>query len=445
MKWILFNPFPSSIATQELPPSEKPRQARLQENRKFLNDAFIVLRLRVKPEEDFAFPASDRPRPLHKSWLMLASEDGDPGKGCCLWLHLGHVNLSTWMLGVLLLDPSGPPDENGRQRLQVPDPAQAFLSVRAFLNAVQSFDSQYECAVFTIVSTGQRLAEEDMVPDYVFVQRLQQVPEFTFWQGWLEEQRRYEESLKRVGPRQKKRQSGEKASAAKRMRAKGPDATLAVDEVGQSAGPDELDPDVPEHLLAEDQDENGDDDADRGSESSEILEELMRLAEQDQQDETEEAKPSAAEGKDKEVASGSRDAPAAGKARKEGQATDKVSFLLYGDLRFNHEENHLMAVCAVHDDCRKARTCNAATAAHLVSRNPFQGRPLGLLTAWLKLGSKFKTAQEHKAASVMKAISFQDRKQARSEFLRSPAAKELASHERARLSYESDDEPSEIV
>ncbi|CAE7215305.1 unnamed protein product [Symbiodinium sp. CCMP2592] len=424
----------------ELAASEKPKQARLQQNRKLLNDAFIVLRLRVKPEEDFAFPASSHPRPLHNSWLTLAAEQNNADKGFCLWLHLGHVNLSTWMLGVLLLDPSGPPDENGRQRLQVPDPARAFLSVEAFLKFVQSFDPQYECTVFTILSTAERLVEEDMVPDYVFVRRLDQVPEFTFWQGLVEEQRRHEESLKRVG--QKKRASSGKASAAKRTRtaqaAKAkdggqPDATLPEASV---------DDDAQEFLLVDNPD--GEDD-DRASESSEILEELMRLAEQDEEKNIEEAtKPSAA-ADGEEVASGSKDGPAAaGKARREGQATDKVSFLLYGDIRFNHEENHLMAVCAVHEDCRKARTCNAALAAHLVARNPFQGRPLGLLTAWLKLGSKFKTAAEHKGASAMKSISFQDRQQARSEFLSKPGARELASNERARLSYEDDDEPSEI-
>ncbi|CAE7197677.1 unnamed protein product [Symbiodinium sp. CCMP2592] len=405
----------------ELAASEKPKQARLQQNRKLLNDAFIVLRLQVKPEEDFAFPASSHPRPLHNSWLTLATQQNDPGKGC-LWLHLGHVNLSTWMLGVLLLDPSGPPDENGRQRLQVPDPARAFLSIEAFLKSVESFDPQYQCTVFTILSTGERLVEEDMVPDYVFVRRLEQVPEFTFWQGLVDEQRRHEESLKRVG--QKKRSSSGKASAAKRTRtAQGakekdggqPDATLPEASV---------DDDAEEFLLVDNpNDPNGedDDDGDRGSESSEILEELMRLAEQDEDQNPEEAsksKPSAA-AEGKEVASGSKDGPA-GKTRREGQATDKVSFLLYGDIRFNHEENHLMAVCAVHEDCRKARTCNAATAAHLVARNPFQGRPLGLLSAWLKLGSKFKTAAEHKAASTMKSISFQDRQQARSEFLSKP-------------------------
>ena len=75
--------------------------------------------------------------------------------------------------------------------------------------------------------------------------------------------------------------------------------------------------------------------------------------------------------------------------------------------------------------CRLTRTCAAAVRRN---GNQAQGRPLGLLAAWLQAGALLETAEEHAAA--VGGLRREDRQAARLELLATENGPELAEHER---------------
>ena len=114
----------------ELPPAEKQAQSKLKSNRKALEDGFVVVRIRLTDSE--TLPAHiPLCASVHPSWGRLGLESlgyrsvASEASTDCLWLHLGHVNYSTWSMAVLRLEPDGGPDERGYQRLEVPNPPEA--------------------------------------------------------------------------------------------------------------------------------------------------------------------------------------------------------------------------------------------------------------------------------------------------------------------------------
>ena len=92
-----------------------------------------------------------------------------------------------------------------------------------------------------------------------------------------------------------------------------------------------------------------------------------------------------------------------------------------------------MAVCKDprhHDEseCKRVRTINPPARRALT--NPGQGRPLGLLVAWLMAGSKYETAKQHKNA--IGAITKEQKLAARQAFFRDFAGAEMGDLERKK-------------
>ena len=123
--------------------------------------------------------------------------------------------------------------------------------------------------------------------------------------------------------------------------------------------------------------------------------------------------------------------------RRDPRPTLLASFESWGDLRYNEEAEHIMAVCPLHTNCRRTRTVHPSSTA----RNPGQGRPIGWLCCWLQLADRFSTAAEHTSQEALKLITLEGRRQARERFMRSEAGRGLARHERARFDHELHDEP----
>lgn len=116
-----------------------------------------------------------------------------------------------------------------------------------------------------------------------------------------------------------------------------------------------------------------------------------------------------------------------------------VSYSLFGDLRYNIKSASFYAECKVHEDCRKTRSASAAV--RLTSRSAGQGRPLGLLAAWLERSGEFDTANDHKGA--ISTINLADRQDARRNLATLPHSEDLFNHERPKREGE-EDEPKHI-
>ena len=76
----------------------------------------------------------------------------------------------------------------------------------------------------------------------------------------------------------------------------------------------------------------------------------------------------------------------------------------YGDIRYNPLSESFIAVCKqAHGDCRRSRTCKAAKTLG-TDRLAAQGRPIGLLAAWLETGALRTTDEAHKKAITSKRM-----------------------------------------
>ena len=109
--------------------------------------------------------------------------------------------------------------------------------------------------------------------------------------------------------------------------------------------------------------------------------------------------------------------------------------LITGDLRYNIKSKSFYAECKLHEQCRATRTSQAP--ARPSDRNRGQGRPLGLLAAWLDIAAQCVSPADHKSRIV--EISRADREKARIELKGISGSQDLFTHERARR----DEEPEE--
>ena len=99
------------------------------------------------------------------------------------------------------------------------------------------------------------------------------------------------------------------------------------------------------------------------------------------------------------------------------------------------DRQQMYAVCPIaeHGVCIKTRTCRPG-------RQRGQGRPAGFLAAWLKAGSSCATHAEH----MKVALSFDDRRAARTELYLADRGADLLAYERPKLDGE-DSEPEVIA
>ena len=120
----------------------------------------------------------------------------------------------------------------------------------------------------------------------------------------------------------------------------------------------------------------------------------------------------------------------------------RLQFENHGEIRYNIIQKNFFAVCALHGhDCKRSRASTEAAAKNIL-RNPGQGRPLGLLAAWLMKGARHKDSFSHK--NCMSTIARSERVDARKLLKTSPGFHEFSELERAKFSGE-DSEPDDIL
>ena len=93
--------------------------------------------------------------------------------------------------------------------------------------------------------------------------------------------------------------------------------------------------------------------------------------------------------------------PALGRKK---EVTEQVLALPgFGDIRYNPKSKVLVAHCACekHGDCRRQRTCVGSSKSLLGPGSLGQGRPLGLLVAWLLEQKDFGNRRDHVSKSLV--------------------------------------------
>ena len=116
----------------------------------------------------------------------------------------------------------------------------------------------------------------------------------------------------------------------------------------------------------------------------------------------------------------------------------RFSCSAYGDIRYNVKATNLVAHCSFHSgNCRRTRTVKPPASSRGRAQAA-QGRPLGLLKAWLDLASDYASAAEH---SALCRPSLQQRQAARASLLASEGGAEFSRDYEREKGPDEDDEP----
>ena len=123
---------------------------------------------------------------LHQSWSDMAlralgTTDNTDDLNV-VWLHVGHVNFTTWNFAILSLSEDGEERADGCVRLVVGQPCKALDSLAFFSGAID-FSLSWDVTVYHLVSDDRVLTLPEMVPNWVLVKELKSIPSACFWQG----------------------------------------------------------------------------------------------------------------------------------------------------------------------------------------------------------------------------------------------------------------------
>ena len=188
-----------SYKVPELPPAEKAKQEAVAGHRRLLQESFVVLHLQhpecrsgnssTVPFQTFSLDAS-----WSDMALRALGASANPQEAGDVWVHIGHMNFTTWTMAVLQLFPDEQDREDGRVKLLVNQPFKASDALSLWSSMVD-INLRWLVTVYTIVSDYRELSLPEMVPNWVLVKQLPSVPPMQFWQGWeLEEDMRIQKA-----------------------------------------------------------------------------------------------------------------------------------------------------------------------------------------------------------------------------------------------------------
>jgi hypothetical protein len=427
---------------------EKGQHQKLADNRNLLDEGFIVVRLFKTPVEDLGFTALDGWGALALQTLGCQEPSSSEQQCDDLWVQIGYVNFNVWGWSFMRLMPDGV-SERGLQRLLVanqPYIKHSLIGIAELLDFQQSFQTK----VYTIISDDAKLSQDEMVPNWVLVKELSAVSEFCVWLGSVEEQRirdAEEEKRRNKSAGKRKRCDQQRPSRpSAQIAATRPSRPSASGSVAMAPIIDETDANPGEGSDSDNSHKTVDlfgptDDEVAGSGPSDHESEAglsngsaaSVLGGNAAEDDVflDEAEP------EHEVAEAEPEQARAAKPREKDYPA--VHFAPHGEFRFNVFSQTMTAVCTDPrhaPDCRRGRTVLPSARAGVSFAG--QGRPVGLLAAWLMMGDNHADSGSHKKA--MKDITLEMRQAGRAAFLEKPDSEEIALFERAKRPGE-DDEP----
>jgi hypothetical protein len=345
----------------------------------------------------------------------------------------------------------GDPDEDGFQLLRMRGRPNIKLSIISFSELVD-FNAAWQLTCYTIHSNDDSLDASCMSPDWVLVKEYSVVPRFCVWRGCLEEaisraelQKSARARKARAKPQKRKAKQKAKPKMRRTKRRAGNRAAIELGANGDSETDARADSDATDAVhCGGDGGGGGDDDMFWPDDDSiPAADELDGPAESEfeglPEDGCRESDASSVPDDVVDSARGSEPpvpipaevvegAPHA--SRHKAMKDDALSIAGFGEIRYNMAQENMSAVCkdVRHGkDCRRVRTCHGPSRVNV--KNSGQGRPIGILVAWLMEGHRHADCAAHKAA--MAEITHEMRVAARLVFSDLPGSAEMASLERS--------------
>ena len=418
---------------------------------------------------------------IFPGWASVLRNTGTPvpadiTKMKSLWLHIGYCNFKTMIWsGLHLLRQGSKHDAEGQElevELSLPNPVTCYRCFE-FLHKHVDFPKAYTLKLWALETKGAHLSKAKMAPKQVLVRAFPHIPAVQVWKGSYLEAKEEEERKKIVeGKEQKTRAKlaapnhklGEFLHSKKKRKQSTDSAELIVDDTdhagvashdshesnlhddqdqdkssdssSSSASESDTDSDDEDHgneVPSDDSSSSGDDSADDDlcgySDYAPDTEDDAEVTDKDTSLAVEAAPASSSSGA---VAP----EPASGSGLHREKATC-ITIPGYGELRYHEKTQNIVAFCHTHKatcDCRRSRTvCENSSRAG-------QGRPIGLLVAWLL------DPASHDGDGAKRFVHpFEARLAARRHFNALDGSTEFAQCERRRHETETDDEPRKIL
>ncbi|CAE7264368.1 unnamed protein product, partial [Symbiodinium microadriaticum] len=393
------------------PPHPKPRL------RQLLDAGKLVLCLAKQADEtpDFGPPqritwqvvghevASGRLQVTRASQLEL----DPPQKGLAtIWFHVGFINYSNWCFSGLPLFPQShmecdPPDRLLLHASDNPGDKPSFMTDLELLMKHVEFANEWYLHFYEIIEPCEHLFLEDMTPNKVLVQRLH-FPEPTeavvlVWKGALAEQQDREAAAEAAA----RRRSGNRSEQASQNPGQAGAGGSGSRSAGSVVAIADWDPAFDEAEAASASDGNVDEEGAREADVSDpYLEAAWDMLEAVQLSEAPAVESEPFRKRARVVGPGPPVPPAppvaegqhldsdrgnAGRRTRGTAPTAAAQVLVLpddvGELHYYQTNNSVVAFCRKHSgDCRRTRTLNEF---HRAGQRQGQGRPLGMLCAWL--------------------------------------------------------------
>ena len=375
---------------------------------------------------------------VSSSTLPRVVQEPLPGKS--VWLHIGYCNYKTMhFTGLPMMCQSvqnHASDDAAKMEadLCVPDPVEPVSSFDFLMKHV-SFELKYQARFWALQATSAVLTAAKMVPNRMVARPFPGIPPLVVWQGkslelWERDELSKKKKQKKAGEKKRKQPVAATRRALQFPEPEGKSKRLRLSHTGADSAAEAPMIQVLDDTHELEFDEAGvpkDGDADNSSSSSSSSSDSLdtsssssQTPDQDvddnglflefatpgtggawQEEGAEEEEPetdpcvdpdkvmpaSAVESKPGDVEAAPVDAaePSSSRVRGPGpadsrQSADVLSVPGCGELRYHSTTRNVVAFCAAHRDrdCRRSRTVvpNARRAG--------QGRPIGLLVAWLQ-------------------------------------------------------------
>ena len=366
-------------------------------------------------------------RKLVEDTLLVFELSSDGHEASSFFFVVGHINYSTWRFSLVHLKLVC--SEGNQVTLQIPEDGinhSAMTSVQFFVQNVD-FSHPWRLGFWTVLNDDAVVLPSEMRADLVEAEKYEAFDNDVFWKGSSEEQRlRRAQQLKQERRESKKRGNtlGSNQRATKQRRKHAGDPSRPWLESEENA--DELfepleDGDLEDALGQEDDKESqvslvpeSGSDAENDISPPSTLSVASLFGNPDDLDldldvlqtVQGEGDPSSSlhivAGDSTQIESHQEDEDPAGKVtraapsfqRDERQSEHVFTLPDLGEIRYSFSNSYMRAYCAQHGrQCTRQRTVAP-------TRTGNQGRPLGLLTAWLQEASQFAAAKDHIKAGV---------------------------------------------
>lgn len=393
-----------------------------------------------------------------------------------LWLHIGYCNFKNMIWsGLHLLKKGWTQNAEGQDleiELSLPNPVKCYRCFE-FLHKHIDFPKAYTLKFWALQTKGARFSKANMAPKQVLVTAFPHIPAIQVWKGSFLEAKEEEERKK--NKEEKERKKREKLAApkqtlreclhSKKKRKRSTDSAELIvddddrdhagvashesnlhDDQDQDSSSDSSSSSTNESGTDSDDDDHGNEipseDSDSNSSSSSSSDEELRdcsdyAPDTDVDEGVADEDTSAPAAPSSSSGAAIAPVPASGSGLPREKATC-ITIPGFGELRYHEKTQNIVAFCHTHKtthDCRRGRTVTAN------SSRAGQGRPIGLLVAWLL------DPDSHGATPDAKRFvhPFDARLAARRHFNALDGSTVFAQCERGKFETETYDEPQKIL